>query len=459
MSIPLDNLYHYIENVARDVSNNNIVIYRFFPHGSKNIEDFLLFRDIPPKHNEYHKWLTDNKKHHITVTDQLTWVQRHLCYTICCNDQEPLDYNRYKGIKPKIQPWQELKKMQVDNSIELTDAFFGDEFHIYDKVLLLHSEQRSSNLEQYCTDSYIPVYYWSHGLIALDWFRFANHVEQKKKKQKTFLIYNRAWSGTREYRLKFAEHLVRLGLEKNSKMSLNPIEPELGIHYETHQFENSSWRPSHVLENYFPLSTASSHYSANFEIEDYEATEIEVVLETLFDDRRLHLTEKSLRPIACAQPFILAGTHGSLEYLRKYGFKTFGHIWDERYDLIEDPEERLLKIAELMKQIANWTPLVQESKMLQARAIAEYNKKHFFSKEFFNLLTDELKFNLTKAITDLETTNTGLRFLNRRKDMCQVPQLKQRLTTESSIKSRRDVVQVVNSARQYYIRSLSAPSA
>jgi hypothetical protein len=83
----------------------------------------------------------------------------------------------------------------------------------------------------------------------------------------------------------------------------------------------------------------------------------------LFDDDRLHLTEKSLRPIACKQPFILAATHGSLQYLKDYGFKTFDSVWDENYDTIEDPYQRMLAIIQLMKNICAWTPEEKISKM------------------------------------------------------------------------------------------------
>jgi hypothetical protein len=291
--------------------------------------------------------------------------------------------------------------------------------------LLLHSEQRSDQIARYQEDQFIPVYYWSHALIALDWFRYAQYVTQQKQIKKTFLIYNRAWSGTREYRLRFTEFLIRLGLQDQCHTTVNPIEPELGIHYELHKFKNPTWRPQTVLENFFPTSTAHSHYSADFDIEDYEATDIEVVLETLFDDSRLHLTEKSLRPIALGQPFIIAGTPGSLEYLRSYGFKTFGHIWDERYDECADPEERLGRIADLMKQIANWMPWVKEQKMAQAQDIADYNKRHFFSKEFAELVKSELKTNFTTAVDQLKKLNTAQHYFDRAELQYCVPELQQ----------------------------------
>ena len=39
MNIPLDRLYHYIRDVAQEIYSDRIVIYRFFPFDSKNIND------------------------------------------------------------------------------------------------------------------------------------------------------------------------------------------------------------------------------------------------------------------------------------------------------------------------------------------------------------------------------------------------------------------------------------
>lgn len=398
MNIPLDRLYHFIDNVATEIYGDSVIIYRFWPHGSKNIS---------------------NLNH---LNSKYQWIEKLLFPLVWCNDQEPLDYEFYK--ENTQQASDSFSKLMQAHNMYLPAINLNYRRNIFEKNLLLHSEQRSINLEKYQLENeLIPVYYWSHGIISRDWFRFAEHVNQKKQIEKTFLIYNRAWAGTREYRLKFADTLVRLGLEKDCKMSINPIEPELGMHYELHTFKNPAWRPTNVLENFFPTSNAHSHYSADFDIEDYEATNIEVVLETLFDDSRLHLTEKSLRPIACGQPFILAGTHGSLEYLRSYGFKTFENVWSEGYDLIEDPEERLYSIADLMKQIANWSPEVKEQKLAEAQVIADYNKQHFFSKEFFNQVIAELKTNLKLAFNELYECNNYQAWINRYQKLLTYPDI------------------------------------
>jgi hypothetical protein len=278
---------------------------------------------------------------------------------------------------------------------------------IWDHAVLLHSEQRSSQVEQYQQDGFVTAYYWSHGIIACDWFRFAQHIDQQKNVRKTFLIYNRAWAGTREYRLKFVELLIDWQLTDDCTTTANPIDPDTNTHYSDHQFTNPNWCPTKSIENYFPTNTSCSTYSAKFDMADYETTEIEVVLETLFDDTRWHLTEKSLRPIAMAQPFILVGTAGSLEYLRSYGFKTFDTVWSEAYDRITDPGLRLELVAGIMKTIATWDPATRREKMQQAQAIADFNKQHFFSQEFFDRVRNELNQNLLLAFTELQRKQSG----------------------------------------------------
>ena len=166
------------------------------------------------------------------------------------------------------------------------------------------------------------------------------------------------------------------------------------------------WQPTHVLENWLQPTTANASSSADFNTDDYNSIDIEVVLETLFDDARIHLTEKSLRPIACGQPFILAGAAGSLPYLKSYGFKTFDKCWDESYDFKADPEKRLIKITELMKHINEWDANTYTNKMAQALAIADYNRQHFFSKEFFNHVVNELKTNLKSGLMALDNTRS-----------------------------------------------------
>jgi hypothetical protein len=189
-----------------------------------------------------------------------------------------------------------------------------------------------------------------------------------------------------------------------------------------------------VLENYLPPSLAKACASADFNTEDYRSTEIEIVLETLFDDDRLHLTEKSLRPIACRQPFILAATHGSLQYLRDYGFRTFDSIWSETYDTIEDPYQRMQAIIMTMREIIAWSDVQRRDNVQLMAQIADHNHKHFFSKDFSDLVINELDTNMTEAFNQIKQNPGFDKWLDRYRYLLQFPQIRDFLKINQDIK-------------------------
>jgi hypothetical protein len=375
MSIPLDRLYHFIDQTAREIYGEPVLIYRFWPNGSKNITDL----------NGLYKY---------------TWIEYTCRPSLWCNDQEPLDHDHYSNhVSMSPNKFQDIQR-SLNTAPIITNL--NHSRTIFRKSLLLHSEKRSNNVEKYIADDeLIPVYYWSHAVIARDWFRYAGYENFKKNVLKSFLIYNRAWTGTREYRLRFSDLLIEHGLADQCLTFCNPVEN--GQHYRDHTFVNPAWRPQHVLEHYFQPTTVNSSASADFCTEDYSTTEIEIVLETLFDDDRLHLTEKSLRPIACGQPFILAATHGSLQYLRDYGFKTFDTVWDESYDMIQDPYQRMLAIIEVMRDVSKWSHKNRNKNFARMDQIARFNQKYFFSDKFQQVIISELKENLTGAFEKIRT--------------------------------------------------------
>lgn len=391
MNIPLDRLYHFVQNTACIIHKDNIVLYRFFPHGSKYVEDL-----------------------HALVPDG-PWTNRLITRQIWCHDQEPLNYADYYYHQKKVQ-------LNATNPDQWTQCLRSIDFtivcpnlnymrNIFGSNILLHSEQRSKYVERYLTDGELmPVYYWSHAVIARDWFRYAQHENFEKKISKQFLIYSRAWSGTREYRLKFADLLIENDLINHCETFHNPIDNN--IHYKDHCFINPVWIPGHALENYIPSTNCPATASADFATCDYKSTEIEIVLETLYDDDRLHITEKSLRPIACRQPFILLATHGSLQYLRNYGFETFDKVWDESYDQIENPLIRMKTVVAVMEKISTWSDAEKNAKTPIIQEIVDHNQKHFFSDSFFNAVIDELKKNLSEAFDYLKSNPGFDRFNN-----------------------------------------------
>lgn len=368
MSVPLDRLYDYLESVAEETIGDRTVIYRFYPHGSKKLDDLQPLHFLwPPQDYD-------------------------LLPVMYCHDQEPLMWSWYQQQDPEFNLRRKSRRQ------------------VYDKCMLLHSEQRSQNLQLYQAHDFVPVYYWSHALIARDWFRYAEHVTINRQPKKCFLMYNRAWSGTREYRLKLLEKIIARDLITQVHTNFNALEPELGTHYLDHKFHNPRMRPNMDLEKHAEPTQATGASSADFDTPDYASTRVEVVLETLFDDDRLQLTEKILRPIALGHPFILACTQGSLDYLRSYGFKTFDSIWNENYDLVSDPIARLDAIVNLMQQIASWNPSEQAINQLAIDQICAHNRRLFFSEEFSQHVIRELCSNIKSAHRELTGSNTGQRF-------------------------------------------------
>lgn len=378
MSIPLDHLYHHLENLCGE----DVIIYRWTPHGSKNLKDLWPIKYLTHRH---------------LLPDPI----------LIAHDQEPLDYDYLENQPDPRENEFRWRKYELHNNLVNTIPKLRTRvslWNVYDKVLLCHSEKNSPELPKF-EKHFIGVYYWSHGLIARDWFRFAEHdyslTTDPNDYTHDFLIYNRAWSGTREYRLKFVELLIENQLVDRTNVKFSAVDSDM--HYTCHTFKNPKFQISNnSIEHEIAANTFDSHASADYVPEDYNTCGIEVVLETLFDDTRNHLTEKILRSIACGKPFILVSTLNSLQYLRDYGFKTFSGLIDESYDQIQDPAERLQCIVKEMHRISNLPPDAKLQLFQQLNEIAAYNKARFFSKELQQQITDEFKINVSRALGELK---------------------------------------------------------
>jgi hypothetical protein len=214
----------------------------------------------------------------------------------------------------------------------------------------------------------------------------------------------------REYRLKFLDLVVQHALADDCVISTQHVNNQ-GVHLQDYQIQDSRFTADvGAILSSIPNCTANSSSSADYDIDDITSTRVSVILETVVDGSKIHLTEKILRAIACAHPFLLAAGPGALEYLRNYGFRTFDEFWDESYDLEIDTVLRLEKITVAMRQIQNLT--VNDWQKIQC--IADYNQQRFFSKDFADQVAQELSQNLTQAV-EFCLENRGDRYWQWRK--------------------------------------------
>lgn len=403
--IPLDNLYEWISGF-----DTSTVIYHFNPHGSKKIEDLQQIND---------------HTRHMTFCDSMSSVP------IICHDQEPLDWDLYASTN-----WQQVRDYYQRNwpvSVFLDPDL--DEFcwHIrskqnlasvtqttcFDRHVLLHSEKHSHEVDRYASSGFEPAYWWSHAMLALDWYRYARHDTRldviPDRWQHDWNIYARAWSGTREYRLSMLDRMYHLDLVSSARISF--CHHDCDRHFGKHNFRNQSLSIVNDLSN-LPNTDASSDFSAKYDVNHYQSCAIDVVLETVFDDQRWHLTEKILRPIACGKPFLLASTPGALEYLRSYGFVTFNDLIDESYDSIVDPNQRLSCIVNEMQRISHLPPGRRADLFRALHQRARYNRDWFFNPAFASNIIQELKNNLGTAVDIVRQNHgTGHRWWQERKSL------------------------------------------
>jgi len=391
MSVPLDRLYNFLH----DIVNHDITIYRFWPHGSKKLESLTPLRPLA-------SWVKEMTRPHAIF-----------------HDQEPLNFHHWKPddfanhwrkdvIDSKLNPlYLDIHHVDHQSLLHLRGLV---ETNLYDYILLVHSEKNSKQVDTYFQHGFLPVYYWNHAVIAIDWFRYAIHDPVLKYNHdaftQDFLIYNRAWSGSREYRLTFLDLIVQANLAKHCCTSFSPMDSN--THYTQYEFANPNLKINSTdLETVFPLNVHDSNSSADYNNQDYAQTGMEIVLETLFDDARWHLTEKTLRPIACGKPFMLVATAGSLEYLRSYGFETFGDLIDESYDLELDPVARLNCVIQEMSRISRLNQAEKNMLWHELHKIAQRNKQRFFSADWQASIIQEYVDNMNQALTTIDQYCSG----------------------------------------------------
>lgn len=83
----------------------------------------------------------------------------------------------------------------------------------------------------------------------------------------------------------------------------------------------------------------------------FEDSYFSLVTETNFFLPYSFRTEKIYKPIKVGHPFIAVANYGFYRDLRNLGFKTFNHLIDESFDLIENNDDRLTRIADIVEDL------------------------------------------------------------------------------------------------------------
>jgi len=264
------------------------------------------------------------------------------------------------------------------------------------ETIFVTSEHDSEFVDWVC-DRYgaKPAYYFFHGWAALDWYRGYNRTLlsiafRDRSVEKTFLCPNNIVGGKRRHRLDLLNELVDRELVENNFVSFparcpyeNKTVAELCQQYDI---------PLGHVELPLVIDQGVNHAGNSHQIDMWPLADrslLHVVTETVYQGRRNHLTEKTFKPIVMQQPFVLVSGRGSLEYLRRYGFKTFGEFWNEDYD-DKDDDVRVVRIGKLLNDLDNLSDKEKQQLQHHLTATVEHNYNWFYSREFEQLLWNEL---------------------------------------------------------------------
>lgn len=275
----------------------------------------------------------------------------------------------------------------------------------YKRINILSNSEYSKVKRSICKqNNLLDWYYFYHGFAALDWYRdYQYHSEVECQYTKVFMSLNRLVTNDRSYRLA----LVSLFLEKNlidkgvvslhlndqgwgdwkaeltsADTKLSPYQIEL-ITKHVGQLSGSI-----IADTDQPRGSLSADAGTN-ELKFNQSALWHVVSETVFYYDKLHLTEKTFKPIFSKRPFILVAAPGNLAYLKSYGFRTFDRWIDESYDNEQDHQTRLEKIAVEVQKLCDLSPSDLKQMHQEMREILEFNFNHFYG-EFKTIIVREL---------------------------------------------------------------------
>lgn len=340
----VDNFYSFFDShYGWDKTRN--MIWTFQTHGSKNLCDLMPYYDEKRYHEKRVEYLCGD----ITIM----------------HDQEPffvdalITYKNWYSDLKKHQAWKDLDSDYMLNVLAPSVSW----------PMVCHSEQHSSDIKKIRDQGFVDCYYFWHGMIARDWFRhwkWHADLHEPRSPKRRFMIYSRDHTGTRQYRDRLISQLSRI---------------QEHIYYD--------WQKSTPI--------VDSTYSAKIVPDDVNQGAIHIVAETLFDSSKIHITEKTFKPIVMRQPFFLLGGTGSLEYIKNYGFRTFDHVWDESYDREADHDRRMHMIIREIEKISRLDVVKFDALIERCQSVIDYNHRYFFSQEFEDRLLSELHTNTQNA--------------------------------------------------------------
>jgi len=240
--------------------------------------------------------------------------------------------------------------------------------------------EKHNNYTHYFTN------HWVHHVHNTNEYK----IQPLEKDHKIYINLNRV---AREHRVKLMSKLIDLNLK------------DCGYNTWANTYDGyEMWRklyPNIESVTYDILdveNVSEANPTMEIPVEFCKKSFLYIVTETHTHEETLFLSEKSYKPMRVGLPFIILGNPGTLELLKKLGFKTFDKWIDETYDLSLDLMKRIEIITKEINRFNNMSVEERLNIREEMKYTLQYNYNH--------LKTLKRNSDLVEALIDIKNRAT-----------------------------------------------------
>jgi hypothetical protein len=235
-------------------------------------------------------------------------------------------------------------------------------------------------------------YFWrfhemyNHSTTNLDFYSLTHKIP------KILCLNNKI----RPHRVALVIQILKLGLLQHFTLSFNgdnalygdkSLQKALKLDFpESYDFYSNFTSQEQILPKSFNDNYRGRGSVDSYPIKETSESFLQFVTESDYINSHRRITEKTLKPIIAHRPFIIFGSHQSLELVRGYGFQTFSPLINEVYDNEESPQKRLNLILSEVSRIVNISHSSKFPSFLDGLGeVCLFNQKHFCNTFIKNL--------------------------------------------------------------------------
>ena len=191
-------------------------------------------------------------------------------------------------------------------------------------------------------------------------------LEHKRQNKDNMYLFDCTNMRPRPHRILNFLHMINAGLLEKGNISMSS-QKEWRMYADLNhtKFLTDYGLPPDIVSKLLPeMTPATAKYNYEHELSHYYHY-VERILDDMYRNSwvslitessyfqfefNAFLSEKTFKPIASMQPFIILGSKGSVDYLRRIGFKSFDPWIDESYST-QDDSTRFLSVMNAIKQV------------------------------------------------------------------------------------------------------------